>query len=268
MGEARQRRSDVGLLALSLLLPLGVLAGIRFFLTPSTLNLDTGVAAAVYAALGVVYGVMLAQLVIVAWSDYEAVQAATFREAAALMDLIRLAEGLRDDADRQAIWQAVAAYAGTVVAVEWPAMARGIEPSPAGEEGIDQLYRHYAKVARGPDHGSTFLDASLSELDDVEDARGVRRRAVRWHLHRVLWAALNFEGVLIVGFVAFFGVTDIAIHEAVVVVLVLAVLVLLALVWCLDHPFQGPAGIAPDDFQAVQELAQRALRADGSTPVR
>ena len=68
-----------------------------------------------YAALGVVYGVMLAQLVIAAWSDYEEVRRPPFREAAALMDLIRLAQGFRNEADRRAIWNAVADYADTVV---------------------------------------------------------------------------------------------------------------------------------------------------------
>ena len=64
------------------------------------------------------------------------------------------------------------------------------------------------------------------------------------------------------GFVALFGVKEIVIHGAVLMVLVLAVVVLLALVWCLDHPFQGPAGIAPDDFTEAKDLTQRALHAD------
>jgi hypothetical protein len=268
MSSTRRRGRDVLLIALSILVPLGVVAGFRFFVRSSTLNLDTGIAAAVYAALGVLYGVMLAQLVIAAWSDYEEVRAATFREAAGLMDLIRLAQGFRDEADRRAIWNAVADYADTVIAVEWSAMERGIEPGPAGEEMLDRLVRHYAKAAQDPAHGSSFLDASLSELDEVGDARGVRQRAVRWNLHRLLWAALHIEGALIVGFVAFFGVKVVVIHEAVLMVLVLAVVVLLALVWCLDHPFQRPASITPDDFTEVKGLAQRALRSDGTDLVR
>src|SRR4051812_39115711 len=38
-----------------------------------------------------------------------------------------------------AIWNAVADYADTVMAVEWLAMERGIEPGPAGDEKLNRL---------------------------------------------------------------------------------------------------------------------------------
>src|SRR4051794_1056187 len=121
-------------------------------------DLDNGVAAAVYAVIGIVYGVTLAQLVVAAWSDYEAVQAAVFREAAALKDLVRLAQGC-GEAHERAIGDVVAAYAATVLNVEWPAMARGVEPDGEGDEVLSLLYRLYAQVERGSTAGSAFVDA-------------------------------------------------------------------------------------------------------------
>jgi hypothetical protein len=231
-----------------------LIGAIHFWFDHNNVGYVDEVTDAIYAALGVVYAVLLAQLVVTAWSDYEELQHATFREAAALKDLVRLARGF-PDAERGAIRGAVAEYAGFVVDVEWPEMANGVHRHLAGEALIDRRFQLYAEADRGPARGSPFLDASLDELDEFVDARGMRRTAVRWNVHRTLWAAMGIEGGIVIGFVAFFSdADDMRAHVVLVMVLLVAIIAMLAVVAVLERPFRWPARIDPSDFEEARAL--------------
>src|SRR5215208_5320929 len=81
------------------------------------------VAGYVYAVIGVIYAVILAQVVIAAWQEYQDARAVAGDEANAVLNLARLAQVWSDE-DRERVEDALSAYAQHVIDVEWPTMAQ------------------------------------------------------------------------------------------------------------------------------------------------
>src|SRR5215204_5065897 len=82
----------------------------------------TDVVGYVYAVIGVIYAVILAQVVIAAWQEYQDARAVADDEANAVLNLARLAQVWPDE-DRERVEGALSDYAQHVVDVEWPDMA-------------------------------------------------------------------------------------------------------------------------------------------------
>ena len=228
---------------------------------------DANVAVAIYAAMGVIFGVLLAQVVVAAWSDFEDAKAAAFNEASALCDLIRLA-GAFDEPTRVKIWNATLAYGCTVLEAEWPAMSQGHVLNTTGDEKLDALFRAYLVIAQGPSQGNAALAASLDELDELGDSRQARLFTCREHIPCFLWASLWVGGLLIALFAFRFDVANDPAHRISLLVFIILVLLMLRCVSSLDNPFKSQGGISPSHFQSCASRAARELGLSESTMCR
>src|SRR5687767_14990967 len=112
------------LIVVAVLLALLGLALVRRTVPRERLAQHTDVAGYVYAVIGVIYAVILAQVVIAAWDEYRGARVEASAEADAVLNLDRLAQNWPSE-DRGRIKATLTAYATHVIDVEWPAMARG-----------------------------------------------------------------------------------------------------------------------------------------------
>ena len=244
----------------SVVLALAGLVVVRRLVPYAVLTDHTAVASAVYATLGVVYGVILGQLVVAAWDDFEGARSAETAEAASLFDLVRLAEAFPEP--QQGELQAAAlAYGRAVVNREWAAMAARAAPDPVAAAAMDGLYRRYTGLASGPIGGLAPYAASLGELNDLEDARGERLLASVRGLPELMWVVLIAGGAVTVGFSYLFGVENRVAQAVMVAALAATVALLLALIAALDSPFRDPVRISPDGFARVLERAGAVVSA-------
>jgi hypothetical protein len=219
---------------------------------------DNDVAAAVFAGLGVIFGVMLGQLVVAGWGDYQAARMASFREAAALRNIVRLAHKF-GSAQRQTILRAVDNYVRAVLDDEWAMRPNGQMPGHRAEQAIHDLFHLYAEVDMGSERDSPYLQASVSKLEDLSDARAERLASHRSGLPAFMWSVLVVEAAIVIGFVLVLEVEGMLTHAMLTFVLTLAVILLLGLVWVLDNPFRWPARISPSDFVDVLRLVQHEM---------
>lgn len=253
----------------SVVLALAGLVVVRRLVPYDALTDHTAVAGAVYAALAVVYGVILGQLVIAAWDDFEDARSAAIAEAASMYDLIRLAEAFPEP-PRGELQRTALAYGRAVVDREWAAMARREAPDPVAAAAMDELYARYARLAAEPIGSLAPYAASLDELDELGDARGERLLASVRGLPGLMWVVLIAGGAVTVGFSYLFAVENRLAHAVMVAALAATVALLLALVAALDSPFRDPIGIPPDGFARVLERAGEvvsAAPATAATPV-
>ena len=100
------------------------LAIVRRTVPHNRLAQHTDIAGYVYAVIGVIYAVILAQVVIAAWEEYRDARSVAAAEANAVLNLARLAQVWPAE-DRVRVEEALSAYAEHVIDVEWPAMAAG-----------------------------------------------------------------------------------------------------------------------------------------------
>jgi hypothetical protein len=238
------------LILVVVLLALAGLATVRRFVPPERFSQHTEVAGYVYAVVGVIYAVILAQVVVAAWDEYREARDVSASEASAVLNLDRLSR-VWPNPEREQIRQALMDYARTVVEVEWPALQAGdyrVAASPAYMAG---LWETYDLVAQSPSGESANYAASLDQLDSLDDARRNRFLLGEMNLPQTMTFTLLLGGIVTVGFSYLFAVQSGWVHGLLTASLAVLVALLLLLEYQLQTPFAGVDAIEPTAMQLV-----------------
>ena len=217
------------------------------------------VAGFIYAALGVIYAVLLALVVIAVWEEYGAARETVEQEANAAADIYWLADRLPEPRGTH-VQELVRSYAEEVVHKEWPLMEQGKPPSMTQEEGtpsgwtiIDDI-RHDIQgfEARTKSEEQLYAEG-LDQLDTLSDARRMRLVAAEEGVPGVLWTVLIFGGMAAVGFTYLFGLESTWAHRLMVATLAAVIGLVLFTVGAMEHPFSGGARIGTGAFDLILE---------------
>jgi len=249
----------VGLVGAAVLLTILGVVAVRRSVSLATLEAHNEVAGFVYAVVGVVYGVLLAFVVLAVWEEFERAEAHAEQEANALVDLYRLAGGLPEPA-RRPLREAVLTYTRAVVDEEWEAMAWG-RPSGRALALVDDLWRAYLEIEPRTERERAVYSESLTRMSDFADARRLRLYESRNALPDVMWLALIIGAGVTVGFSLLFGVRSVASQAVMTATLAVSIVLLLFLTWALDHPFRGDVRVPPAAFEAALTAMEGAAPA-------
>jgi Protein of unknown function (DUF4239) len=164
------------------------------------------VAGFIYAALGVIYAVLLALVVIAVWEEYGAAKETVEQEANAAADIFWLADRLPEPRGTH-IQELVRSYAEEVVQREWPLMEQGQAPlisqtrgTPAGWTIIDDIRQDIQNFEPRTKAEEQLYAEGLDQVDTLSDARRMRLVAAEEGIPGVLWAVLIFGGIAAIGF--------------------------------------------------------------------
>ena len=124
------------------------LRGVRRRVPHQVMVPHNNVAGIVYSTIGITFAVVLGFMVIAVWQQFRDAQAHADSEANAAADIARLSAWF-PAADTEAVRGAVRAYVESVVADEWPAMAREEAPAPATDALLDELWATYRRAGEG-----------------------------------------------------------------------------------------------------------------------
>jgi hypothetical protein len=181
------------------------LAIVRRLAPVQALGQHTDVIGFVYAAIGVIYAVILALVVIAAWEDYRDAKAAVSDEATAVLNLARAANGWPSP-DRENTEATLVDYARQVVDVEWPAMARG-DFGPAMESGsVNRIWHALNLASATAETKSDSYSTALEALDTLGEARGERVLLGQDGLPRSMSVILIIGAVVTIAFTYLFVV--------------------------------------------------------------
>jgi hypothetical protein len=217
------------------------------------------VAGFIYAALGVIYAVLLALVVIAVWEEYQAAAETVEQEANATAEIFWLGYELPEPEGTH-IQEISRSYAEEVVHKEWSLMAQGNQPmleqeagTPAGWDLIDDLratlhgFRPHTKAEE------QLYAEGLDQIENLANARRTRLIASEEGVPAILWSVLIFGGVAAVGFTYLFGLESTWAHRLMVVTLAAVIGLVLFTIGALGHPFSGGARIGPGFFELVLE---------------
>jgi hypothetical protein len=201
------------------------------------------------AVLGVMYGVLLASAVIAVWEDLEEARMVAEREANAVGDLYRTAEGMPDPF-RGLVQEQVTAYARSVVVEEWPLLRRGRESGNALNhmEGIWTLLRTYEPSGA---RETALYDKMLDAVQQVNDERRMRLLASREGIPPLMWGVLIGGAVVTVLFTYFFGIKNLRAQLAMTALYVISIGFVLFLVAAVEYPYSGTVDVKPEAMEAV-----------------
>ncbi len=217
------------------------------------------VAGFIYAALGVIYAVLLALVVIAVWEEYRAASETVEQEANATGDIFWLADRLPEPRGTH-LQELVRSYAEEVVHKEWPLMEQGKTPSMTQEEGsptgwtiIDDIRQEIQGFEARTKSEEQLYAEGLDQVDTLSDARRMRLVAAEEGVPGVLWTVLVFGGMAAVGFTYLFGLESTWAHRLMVATLAAVIGLVLFTVGAMEHPFSGGARIGTGAFDLILE---------------
>ena len=226
------------------------------------------VAGFIYAALGVIYAVLLALVVIAVWEQYGAARETVEQEANAAADIFWLANQLPEPRGTH-VQELIRSYAEEVVEHEWPLMEQGQSPlmsqtrgTAAGWPIIDDILHNIQGFEPRTKSEEQLYAEGLDQVDALADARRMRLVAAEEGVPGVLWSVLIFGGIVAVGFTYLFGLENTWAHRLMVGTLAAVIGLVLFTVGAMEHPFSGGARISTRAFELILERFETSKLSD------
>jgi Protein of unknown function (DUF4239) len=226
------------------------------------------VAGFIYAALGVIYAVLIALVVIAVWEEYDAASETVEQEANAVAEIVWLAHRLPEP-EGSHIQELCRSYAEEVIHKEWPLMEQGEAPlmtqtqrTPSGWTLIDEIRANLQEFQPHTPADEQLYAEGLDQIQRLADARRMRLVAAEEGIPGVLWAVLIFGGVAAIGFTYLFGLENTWAHRLMVFTLAAVIGLVLFTIGALEHPFSGGARIGTEAFDLILERFQTSKLSD------
>jgi hypothetical protein len=250
------------------LLSLGGLELVQRLVPTASRRPHNDVAGFIYAALGVIYAVLLALVVIAVWEDFGSARETVESEANATAEIFWLAHRLPEP-ERHQLQELARSYARVVVEEEWPLMRDGRAPlmgqgqaTPTGWVLIDDIRATVQEVDPNTQAEAALYAEGLDQVEELADARRMRLVAAHEGIPAVLWVVLIFAGVVAVGFTYLFGLESTWAHRLMVVALAGVIGLVLFTIGAMEHPFSGGARIGTGAFELVLERFETSKLSD------
>jgi Protein of unknown function (DUF4239) len=212
----------------------------------------------IFAVVGVLFAVTLALVVVAVWEQLESARLTAEREANAVADMYRGADGF-GEADRQRLRAQLETYARAVVDDEWPSLAHGRDSDRAWE-ALHGLWAAYLAIEPRTSRESAVYAAAFDQLDALSDARRERLLASRSPLPLELWETLIAGAAITVGFTYFFGSKNERAHALMTAALAAMIGLGLWVTFVMDLPYSGDLAVSPAAFQKALEIFARLGR--------
>jgi hypothetical protein len=226
------------------------------------------VAGFIYAALGVIYAVLLALVVIAVWEEYQSAGETVEQEANATAEIFWLGNRLPEPEGAH-VQELARSYAEEVVHKEWPLMQEGELPSlepegsaPTGWSIIDDIRASLQDYDPQSMAEAQLYGKGLDQVEALNDARRMRLVAAEEGVPGVLWSVLIFGGMAAVGFTYLFGLESTWAHRLMVVTLAAVIGLVLFTISALGHPFAGGARIGTEAFELILERFETSKLSD------
>jgi Protein of unknown function (DUF4239) len=196
--------------------------------------------------VALVFGALLGFTVVVAWEQFSSAEAHVTHEASTLTTMYRQTVAMPAPEQAQ-LRGLLRQYADAVKGPEWDRLDEG-GTSDTARAAITQMYRVLGNQQPN-DASSQIKGEFVGQLTVLVSDRNQRFLDARPRIPGVLWSALLFGAVVVVGICGFMRLDSR--HGHVILSSAVAVLLglLLFLVFWLDHPFGTQRGITSQPFE-------------------
>jgi hypothetical protein len=222
---------------------------------PDVLKENHEVAAIIFNAFGLFYGVMVAFVVFVTWGGYDDATKNLQMEASEALDIFFSAEAFPDPA-KKIIRQGVTDYLTSVYNDEVPKMAQGdISLYSGGAHARLRVLFSQIDVTSIPNR--ELYAESLHCLNNLAQYRRMRIFAGNDTVPPVIWLVLLVGGVFAVSYTFFFEMKNIRAQYLMTTSLTVTITSILFLIYVLDHPFTGTSRISLAPLRQAMAAVER-----------
>lgn len=209
------------------------------------------VAGFIYAAVGVIYAILLAYVVIVVWQQFDATGSTIELEAVAASNIFHGVDEFPEPA-RSNVQSMVRDYVETTVNVEWDTLADST-PDPRADELAHNLRDAIHQLPADDAHQQVMFDHVLEQYEQLLTQRRLRLFQAAESLHPLLWAMLIIGAAFTIAFTYVFGVENALVHSLMIAGLAIVIGGMLFMIQQVDHPFGGQVHVSAEPFQTVLE---------------
>ncbi len=214
-----------------------------------------------YAIYGLIYGVLLAFTIVVAWQRFAETEQLVMHETTLLSELWRDSMVARPHI-REYLQKHLIAYAQSVVDDEWPAMAAHGRSHPRTEEVYEGLWEITYRFEPKTKIQEAYMAHFLGRMNELSGARRLRIMHSRMEVNRILWLVLLIGAGPTVAYPLLFSNRHAWVQAVIIGCIMLMVMLGLLVILSLQHPFSGAVGIQPETFrQLLDSFHQRAAQA-------
>jgi hypothetical protein len=201
--------------------------------------------------LGTTYAVILGFMLYSVWTAFGEASFNVDREANALRNVYRLAEGLPQP-QRVQLETETRQYAEAVIQGDWPEMARSQIPEES--HGInEQMWRTLMSVKTASPSEIIAEDHALSELSALTEHRRTRLIQSTFRLPIIFWGVLLIGGAVTIFSASLFGSENAVLHAIQVFSFTLLITLVLLAIADVNLPFQGWVHISDYAFVRAQQ---------------
>jgi hypothetical protein len=200
------------------------------------------VAAIIFNAFGLFYGVLVAFVVFATWNGYEEATKNLQMEASEALDIFHTAQAFPDPS-KKIIQQGVRDYLAGVYNDEVPKMAEGDLQLYSGG-AHNSLRILFSQVDASSIPNRELYGESLRCLNNLAQYRRMRIFAGNDTVPSVIWLVLLVGGLFAVSYTFFFGMKNIRAQYLITTTLTVTITSILFLIYVLDHPFTGKSRVS------------------------
>ena len=212
------------------------------------------VAAIIFNAFGLFYGVMLAFVVFVTWSGYSDATKDLEMEANLADDLFHIAKAFQEPA-RTVMQKGLLDYVTSVDTDELQRMAEGEIDIHSGQRMSGLITAFYQMDEKSCPNKQIYAEA-LSRLNNLAEYRRLRIFTGNDTVPPVVWLVLLVGALFTVCFNYLFGMKNIKAQYLITATLTVTMSQILFLIYVLDHPFSGASRISAEPLRQVIEVMQ------------
>jgi Na+/proline symporter len=212
------------------------------------------VAAIIFNAFGLFYGVMVAFVVFVTWSGYSDATKNLQMEANEVADIFHSTEAFPDPA-RKTIRQGLMDYVVSVYGDELKRMSQGEIALHSGKALPTLLTAFYQMDDKSVPNRELYGE-TLKRLNDLALYRRLRIFTGADTVPLAIWLVLLMGGVFTVSYTFFFGMKNIKAQYVLATTLTVTITLILFLIYVLDHPFTGASKVSAQPLKDVMEIMQ------------
>lgn len=244
---------DFGLIGAWLLLAVAIIGGVAVsvaavLLASRVVARDTrpehnSILSPFLTVVALIFGALLGFTVVVGWQQYLSAESNVAREASTLQTMYRQTVAMPQPEQAQ-LREQLRKYAAAMQGPEWGKNEFG-NISNDGRAALAAMFRIAGPEMSGA--AGPINQQFVSQLTELSSIRGARFLDAEPRIPPLLWCALIFGGLVLITLTSFMRLADNRAHIILVAAVTVLLVLLLYLIFVLDHPF-GPMGVTPEPF--------------------
>ncbi len=213
------------------------------------------VAAIIFNAFGLFYGVLLAFVVFVTWNGYDEATKNLQLESNEVADVFHLTTVFPNPSGEM-MRQTLQDYVSSVYNDELKRMSQGEISLHSNQAMLKLITTFYQLDEKAVPNREIYAEA-LKRLNNLAEYRRLRIFAGNDTVPPVIWLVLLVGSVISISYTYFFGMKNIRAQYLIAASLTVTITMILFLIYVLDHPFTGTSRVSSEPLKQVMQILQK-----------